>query len=287
MKSGILIIMLTGLFACQAVPPQEVYAARDLVADGVFTTGIEGPAVGPDGYLYVVNFQKEGTIGRVSADGTAELFVNLPEGSTGNGIRFNTAGDMYVADYTGHNILKISPATRQISVWARNPAMYQPNDIAITQNGILFASDPDWKNEAGQLWRIDTDGKTVLLESGMGTTNGVAVSPNQKRLYVNESVQRNVWVYDLSADGSISNKRLLIQFSDHGMDGMRCDDAGNLYLARYGAGVIAVVSPAGKLLREIPLKGKLPTNLAFGGKNNKQVIVTLQDRGAVETFFIK
>lgn len=287
MKSGILIIMLTGLFACQAVPPQEVYAAHDLVADGVFTTGIEGPAVGPDGYLYVVNFQKEGTIGRVSADGTAELFVNLPEGSTGNGIRFNTAGDMYVADYTGHNILKISPATRQISVWAHNPAMYQPNDIAITQNGILFASDPDWKNEAGQLWRIDTDGKTVLLESGMGTTNGVAVSPNQKRLYVNESVQRNIWVYDLSADGSISNKRLLIQFSDHGMDGMRCDDAGNLYLARYGAGVIAMVSPAGKLLREIPLKGKLPTNLAFGGKNNKQVFVTLQDRGAVETFFIK
>ncbi|MBE8718776.1 SMP-30/gluconolactonase/LRE family protein [Cellvibrio sp. KB43] len=287
MKNGILIIMLTGLVACQAVPPQEVYAARDLVADGVFTAGIEGPAVGPDGYLYVVNFQKEGTIGRVSADGKAELFVNLPEGSTGNGIRFDTAGDMYVADYTGHNILKISPPARQISVWAHNPAMHQPNDIAITQSGILFASDPDWKNEAGQLWRIDTDGKTVLLESGMGTTNGVAVSPNQKRLYVNESVQRNVWVYDLSADGSISNKRLLIQFSDHGMDGMRCDDAGNLYIARYGAGVIAVVSPAGKLLREIPLKGKLPTNLAFGGKNNKQVFVTLQDRGAVETFFIK
>lgn len=287
MKNGILIIMLTGLFACQAVPQQEVYVARDLVADGVFTAGIEGPAVGPDGYLYVVNFQKEGTIGRVSADGKAELFVNLPEGSTGNGIRFDAAGDMYVADYTGHNILKISPPTRQISVWAHNPAMYQPNDIAITQNGILFASDPDWKNEAGQLWRIDTDGKTVLLESGMGTTNGVAVSPNQKRLYVNESVQRNVWVYDLSADGSISNKRLFIQFSDHGMDGMRCDDAGNLYIARYGAGVIAVVSPAGKLLREIPLKGTLPTNLAFGGKNNKQVFVTLQDRGAVETFFIK
>jgi gluconolactonase len=287
MKKGILIITLAGLMACQAVPHQETYQARDLVADGVFTAGIEGPATGPDGYLYVVNFQKESTIGRVSADGKAELFVNLPEGSTGNGIRFDSAGDMYVADYTGHNILKISLQTRDIGMWAHNAAMHQPNDIAITKSGILFASDPDWKNESGQLWRIDSNGKTQLLESNMGTTNGVAVSPNQKQLYVNESVQRNVWVYDLSADGNISNKRLLIRFAEHGMDGMRCDDQGNLYIARYGAGVVAVVSPAGKLLREIPVKGKLPTNVAFGGKNNKQVFVTLQDRGAVETFFIK
>lgn len=287
MKNGILIFMLAGLMACQNVQQRELYQTRDLVADGVFTAGIEGPAVGPDGYLYVVNFQKEGTIGRVNANGKAELFVNLPEGSTGNGIRFDNAGDMYVADYTGHNILKISLQTRDISVWAHNASMHQPNDIAITESGILFASDPNWKNESGQLWRIDTDGNTQLLESDMGTTNGVAVSPNQKRLYVNESVQRNVWVYDLSTDGTISNKRLLIRFDDHGMDGMRCDDQGNLYIARYGAGVVAVVSPAGKLLGEIPLKGKSPTNVAFGGKNNKQVFVTLQDRGAVETFFIK
>lgn len=287
MRNGILIFMLAGLMACQTVQQQELYQARDLVADGVFTAGIEGPAVGPDGYLYVVNFQKEGTIGRVNANGKAELFVNLPEGSTGNGIRFDSAGDMYVADYTGHNILKISLPTRDVSVWAHSASMHQPNDIAITKSGILFASDPDWKNESGQLWRIDTNGNTQLLESDMGTTNGVAVSPNQKQLYVNESVQRNVWAYDLGADGNISNKRLLIRFDDHGMDGMRCDDQGNLYIARYGAGVVAVVSPAGKLLREIPLKGKLPTNVAFGGKNNKQVFVTLQDRGAVETFFIK
>lgn len=286
MKGGVLIILLAGLLACETLPPQAKFVARDLVADGVFTAGIEGPAMGPDGYLYVVNFQKDGTIGRVSANGKAELFVNLPAGSIGNGIRFDSAGGMYVADYTGHNILKISLPTRDIQVWAHNAAMHQPNDIAITKSGILFASDPDWKNETGQLWRIETDGNTALLETGMGTTNGIALSPNQKYLYVNESVQRKVWKYDLRTDGRIENKRLLIQFSEHGMDGMRCDDAGNLYIARYGAGVIAVVSPAGKLLREIPLKGKLPTNLAFGGKNNKQVFVTLQDRGAVETFFI-
>ena len=78
--------------------------------------------------------------------------------------------------------------------------------------------------------------------------------------------------------------RLLIRFDDHGMDGMRCDADGNLYIARYGAGVVAIVSPAGELLREVPLKGRKPTNLAFGGADGRQVFVTLQDRGAVETF---
>src|SRR5690606_24532780 len=112
-------------------------------------------------------------------------------------------------------------------------------------------------------------------------------SPDQKFLYVNESIQRKVWAYDLQPNGDIANKRLLIEFPDHGMDGMRCDAQGNLYVARYGAGVVAVVSPAGELLREISLRGQRPTNVAFGGEDGKQVFVTLQDRGAIETFFIE
>lgn len=266
------------------------YQAQDYVADGVFTAGIEGPAVGPDGNLYAVNFAREGTIGRVvpaANGGNAELFLGLPEGSTGNGIRFDQAGTMYIADYTGHNILQVDMNTRAVSVFAHNSAMNQPNDIAITAAGVLYASDPKWADSTGQLWRIDRDGSTHLLEANMGTTNGVAVSPDQKTLYVNESIQRKVWAYDLQANGDTANKRLLIEFADYGLDGMRCDAQGNLYIARYGAGAVAVVSPAGELLREISLQGKKPTNVAFGGVDNKQVFVTLQDRGAIETFFIE
>ena len=75
-----------------------------------------------------------------------------------------------------------------------------------------------------------------------------------------------------------------IRFDEHGMDGMRCDADGNLYIARYGAGVVAIVSPAGQLLREVPLRGRKPTNVAFGGADGKTVYVTLQERGAIETF---
>ncbi|WP_269791157.1 SMP-30/gluconolactonase/LRE family protein [Stenotrophomonas sp. Iso1] len=267
--------------ACAATP----FVARDHVDDGVFTTGIEGPATGADGALYVVNLGKDGTIGRVDNSGKAETFLTLPEGSIGNGIRFGADGSMFIADYPRHNILKVDPVTRVVSVFAHLPGAHQPNDIALAPNGTLYASDPDWaKPDNGQLWRIDRDGSVHLLESGMGTTNGIEVSPDGRHLYVNESVQRNVWAYDLDAEGTLSNKRLLIRFDDHGMDGMRSDADGNLYIARYDAGVVAVVSPQGELLREVPLKGRKPTNVAFGGADGRQVFVTLQDRGAVETF---
>lgn len=263
------------------------YVARDYVGDGVFSQGIEGPAVGPDGLLYLVSFGRDGTIGRVRAQadgsGKAELFVELPAGSTGNGIRFTADGAMYVADYSGHNILRIG-AQGHVEVFAHEPRMHQPNDIALAPDGRLYASDPDWKNGSGQLWRIDRDGSTHLLETGMGTTNGIEVSPDGKHLYVNESVQRNLWVYDLDGNGGVANKRLLLNFPDHGLDGMRTDADGNLYIARYGAGTVAVVSPQGRQLREVRLKGEKPTNVAFGGEDGRTVYVTLQDRGAVETF---
>lgn len=268
-----------------------LYVARDYVEDGVFTQGIEGPAIGPDGHLYAVNFAREGTIGRVTVNddgsGQAELFVELPKGSTGNGIRFDRSGNMYVADYVGHNVLRIDMNTRAVSVFAHNAVMNQPNDIAISATGRLYASDPKWADNSGQLWRIDQDGTTSLLEANMGTTNGVEVSTDEKHLYVNESVQRKVWIYNLLPDGSVNNKRLLIEFADYGLDGMRCDSEGNLYIARYGAGVVAVVSPAGTLLREIQLKGQKPTNVAFGGDDGKTLYVTLQERGAIETFRVE
>ena len=291
----IAVMIMAGCEMTQPSPSKErtLYQSIDWVSDGIFTQGIEGPAVAEDGNLYVVNFQQDGTIGRITGKNNVEQFIHLPNNSIGNGIRFDTQGNMYIADYINHNILKIDTKsveeslTRQVEVYAHSPLMNQPNDIAITNNGIIFASDPNWEASNGNLWRIGKDRQVILLESGMGTTNGVAVSPDSKVLYVNESVQRNVWQYQLDTEGNISNKKLLINFDNHGLDGMRTDQHGNLYIARYGKGVIAVISPQGKLLREVVLKGRFPTNVAFGGSNGKQVFITMQKRGAIESFFIE
>tara|TARA_B100000686_G_C16688667_1_gene916301 strand:- start:550 stop:1458 length:909 start_codon:yes stop_codon:yes gene_type:complete len=260
---------------CQSIcPPETLFVATPLTATNAFTAGIEGPACDWAGNIYAVNFAKQQTIGRTTPAGETEVFVTLPKDSVGNGIRFDRAGRMYVADYVGHNVLRINPATRAIEVLAHEPLMNQPNDLAIAPNGTLYASDPNWGAKTGQLWRIDPDGKTTRLAEGMGTTNGVEVSPDGKRLYVNESVQRNVWVFDIQPDGGIANKRLLKKFPDHGFDGMRCDADGNLYITRYGKGTVVVLSPAGEILREIDVLGARPSNLCFGGPDGRTVYVT-------------
>ena len=266
---------------------QVFYESKAFTEPGGFPSGIEGPAVDKNGVLYAVNFAKTGTIGQVSPDGKANLFVELPEGSVGNGIRFNSKGDMLIADYTNHNILKVNMETKEVSVFAHNDQMNQPNDIAISDNDLLFASDPDWKNSKGQIWRIDIDGSFTLLEGDMGTTNGIEVSPDNKTLYVNESVQRNVWAYDLSPEGEISNKRLLIKFEDFGMDGMRTDTSGNLYITRHGKGTVVKVSPEGIVLEEIVAIGKTPSNIAFGGEDGRTAFITLQDNGNIEFFQVE
>lgn len=271
--------------ALLAAAPCTIAQTTDYVTDNVFTQGIEGPAVDVQGNLYAVSFGKDGTIGIIDKKDNAQLFVTLPEGSTGNGIRFDRHGFMYVADYSGHNVLKIDPKTKAISVHAHSEKMNQPNDIAIAKSGVIYASDPNWKESTGNLWKVATDGTVTLLEANMGTTNGVEVSTDEKHLYVNESVQRNVWKYDIDKKtGAVKNKRLLIQFPDHGLDGMRCDENGNLYIARYAAGEVTVVSPHGTVIERIKLKGQKPTNVAFGGADGKTVYVTLQERGAIETF---
>jgi gluconolactonase len=252
----------------------KLFVARPLTPEKSFTPGIEGPNCDKAGNIYAVNFEKQQTIGKTTPDGKSEIFVTLPGKSTGNGIVFDKQGFMYVADYVEHNVLKIDMKSKKISVYAHNPKMNQPNDLAIAPDGTLYASDPNWKNGTGQLWRIDKEGKTHLLADKMGTTNGIEVSPDGKTLYVNESVQRNVWAFPINADGSIGEKRLLKKFPDHGFDGMRCDVKGNLFITRYGKGTVAVLSPAGEILREIDVLGASPSNICFGGPDGKTVYVT-------------
>ncbi|HEY0740501.1 MAG TPA: SMP-30/gluconolactonase/LRE family protein [Chryseosolibacter sp.] len=256
----------------------------DHTAENLFSTNIEGPAFDKNGNLYVVNFQKDGTIGLVKPDGKVELYVTLPEGSIANSIQMDSKGCMFLADFTGHNVLKLDPKTKKVTVHSHNDKFNQPNDLCINKKDQLFASDPNWKESTGQLWRIDPDGKSTLLVDGMGTTNGIELSPDEKTLYVNESVQRKVWAFDVDEAGYISNKRLFAEFPDHGFDGMKCDKQGNLYITRYGKGTIVVLSPEGKQLKEVTLKGKNCSNLVFGGKDGKTIFVTLQDRKGMEKF---
>jgi sugar lactone lactonase YvrE len=280
---------ITALFCLASFCPKaqdfaRLFQAEDFTAENLFTNNIEGPAFDKTGNLFVVNFQKDGTIGLVKPDGQVSLFLELPSGSTANSIQFDSKNAMYLADYTGHNILKVNMKSKKISTYVHNDAFNQPNDLCINRKDQLFASDPNWADGTGKLWRIDKGGKAILLTDQMGTTNGIELSPEENILYVNESVQRKIWAFDVDAKGDISNKRLFAEFQDFGFDGMKCDQEGNLYVTRHGKGTVVVLDPAGKIIREVELKGKKCSNLVFGGLNGKLVFVTLQDRKGMEKF---
>jgi len=261
---------------------KQLFISEDLTAENLFSVNIEGPAFDKSGQLYVVNYLHDGTLGKVAPDGTCSLFLELPAGSIANCIQFDSKGNMFLPDFTGHNILHVDMLTSQVSVFCHEPRMYSPNDLAMNAAGQIFASDPNWKTGAGQLWRVETNGMPVLLEENMGTTNGIELSPDEKTLYVNESIQLNVWKYTVDKSGNISGKTLFYKFDDYGLDGMKCDKTGNLYITRWGKGTIVVLSPEGKFIREIPLKGKNCSNLVFGGEKGSTLFVTLQDRKCME-----
>ena len=252
---------------------EKLFVAEPLTRPGEFTPGIEGPVGDLEGNVFAVNFKEQGTIGKVTPQGKGEVFVTLPNKSVGNGIVFDKSGTMFIADYVNHNVLKVDLATKQIAVFAHHDRMNQPNDLAIGPDEILWASDPNWGDSTGQLWRIDRQGKITKVATDLGTTNGIEVSPDGKTLYVNESVQRGIWQFTITADG-LKDKRLLKQFPDHGFDGMRCDVDGNLYVTRYGKGTVAVVSPKGEIVREIDVLGKSPSNICFTGRDGRTVVVT-------------
>ena len=278
-------LILISTFSC--TDSEVLYQPIDFLFVGKYTEGLEGPAVDVNGNIYFVNPTHSGSIGIIDGEGKFDLFIEyLPKGSTANGIRFGDDQEMFLADYTGHNVLRVDLKTKEVTVFAHDSLLNQPNDLAICCNNRMYASDPNWKNSTGNIWKVE-NGVFELLEGNMGTTNGIEVSPDEKTLYVNESVQRKVWAFDIDNLGNISNKKLFHQFEDFGMDGMRCDQNGNLYITRHGKGTIVKLSPNGALLKEIKLKGKKPSNIAFGGKDGRTAYITLQDRGFLESFRVE
>ena len=284
------VLAVCGIVASSATAQEVRFQSRQVTPAGEYTFGIEGPAVGQAGNLYVVNFGKPGTIGKLAAGASqSELFAVLPEGSVGVAIRFDREGRMFVADYKKHTIFLVSRDGKDVETYFHSDDFNQPNDMTVATDGTIYASDPNWKRHDGQIWRVQKSadgnviGEKMTADRRMSTTNGIDLSPDGKMLYVGESDTREIWSYRIDGTRLIAPK-LVKRFDDFDIDGLRTDTAGNLFAARILKGTIAVLTPAGKLIREIPLNGKEPTNLAFGGNDGKTVFVTQRQGGFVESF---
>jgi signal peptidase len=284
--SSLLLVVATPLVAAET----KLFESAQVTPASEYTFGIEGPAADLDGNLFVVNFGKPGTIGRLPVGGTAsEAFTALPEGSVGNAIRFDRNGTMFIADYKKHNIFAIPKGSSEPGVWFHSDEMNQPNDITVARDGTIYASDPNWKGREGHVWRIakaadgTVQGQIMSAPRAMGTTNGIDLSPDGNTLYVGESNNGQVWSYAIHGS-ELTDAKLVKAFQPDTIDGLRTDVTGRLYVARILKGTIALMKPNGAVEREIVLKGKEPTNLAFGGSDGKTVFVTQRQGGFIESF---
>ena len=255
-----------------APPLPEKVEPQPVVADIAFA---EGPIFDQAGNLYFVNYHTLGTIGRRTPDGTVGIWVHT--GGQANGLKVDGQGNLIVADYGGKRILRIHPITRRIETLTDScdaQPYHGPNDVCLDRAGNVYFSDPEASstdNPIGGLYRITmapdhSVAKVTRLAGDLAFPNGLAVSPDQQRLYVAESFTNRLLCWDLRPDGTLANKRTVIEFPTPTLDGIMFDEAGRLWIARWTNGTVDVVEvEKGELLKSYPAGGTQVTNLCWWG----------------------
>ncbi|WWD22234.1 hypothetical protein CI109_106725 [Kwoniella shandongensis] len=128
----------------------------------------------------------------------------------------------------------------------------------------------DYGEPLGRLWRYDPDGSLHLMEKGLVCGNGLAWSPNNEIMYLNDSAAGLIWAYDFDIPtGNISNKTLFVDRRNLGgePDGMVCDIEGNLWIAMWASSRVMCYSPTGEHLRDIVFTARNMACTAWGGPN--------------------
>ena len=283
---------------------------QELFSDAHFT---EGPTVAPDETVYFSDItftdqtdMEAGHIMRYNPE-TGETTVFRSPSGMSNGMEFDAQGRLVVAegaDFGGRRITRTDMETGKSEIIAglyNGKPFNSPNDLAIDEQGRIYFTDPRYagpepvEQPIFGVYRIDTDGSVHLVATDAGKPNGVAVSPDQKTLYVishdngamgsfpEEVPMRKgnmaLLAYDLSPEGTATFRKTLVDYAPQdGPDGMVVDAEGNLWVAvrdetRPG---VRVYSADGEELADIETPDK-PTNVAFGhGKTNKVLYITAE-----------
>ena len=263
----------------------------------VFT---EGPAVDCEGNVYFTNIPVSKILKWDALKNNLSVFRT--GSNSANGLRFTMNGELLVCEGQPARLTRNNKITGEITVLANQfngKALQSLNDLDFDSTGRIYfssrASNPDLQKENKRsVYRLDPDGKIhqLLTEPQVHMPNGIVVSPDENKLYLieahgEENHNRNILVFDLHEDGSISNRRELYNFyPGRSGDGMCIDKEGNLYVA---AGLhkrrrssetldtrpgIHVISPEGKLLAFSETPEDTITNCTFGGKDLKTLYVT-------------
>jgi sugar lactone lactonase YvrE len=221
----------------------------------------------------------------------------LPEGpelttyATGmsNGLTLDQQGRVLAAGHDGRRIVRVAAdGTRTVLAERfQDKRLNSPNDIVVKSDGTIYFTDPPYAIQPGTpgmprpegwwtkpiagkeqpcngVYRLAPDGALHLLVDDFALPNGLAYSPDETVLYVDDSAHKHIRAFDVQADGTLSNSRIVLDMASEEAgvpDGLKVDVQGNVFCT--GPGGVWVCRPNGDLLGRIILP-ELPANLAWG-----------------------
>lgn len=238
----------------------------------------EGPVWDPAGFLYVSD-EEQNKIYRVYLDGRKETVIALgdPDGNT-----FDERHQLLDCASVLRAVIRVTP-DGQYKILAdryRGSRFNSPNDVVVGPDHAIYFTDPTSDLPKGQkqeipyqgVYRLDRAGAVGLLNKEMSQPNGLAFSPDGKRLYVDDSERKDIRVFDFDA-GRLKSGRFFGSENEPGgvPDGMRVDSAGNLYVV--GPKGIWIWDAEGHHLGTIVVPEQ-PANLAWGDKDYGTLYIT-------------
>ena len=254
-------------------------AKLETVASGFGFT--EGPMWDPAGFLYVSD-ETLNKIFRVYPDGKKEEVIALgdPDGNT-----FDRHHRLIDCASVLRAIIEVTPDGKYKVLADRyeGKRLNSPNDVIVGPDGALYFTDPTLDLVAGEkqeipfqgVYRLDEKGNLRLLTRDMAQPNGLAFSPDGKKFYVDDDEKRNIRVYDVAADGTLTNGRVFGEEpggkGDGVPDGIKVDDKGNLFVT--GPKGIWVWDANGNHLGTIVIPEQ-PANLTWGDPRYDALYIT-------------
>ncbi|KAH7406703.1 hypothetical protein DE146DRAFT_648163 [Phaeosphaeria sp. MPI-PUGE-AT-0046c] len=248
---------------------------------------LEGPVYTSAGDLFVVDIPY-GRILRISQ--SKEVTVQTQWDGEPNGLAVDPEGKLAIADYK-QGILTFDPANGKVygRLKRRNLERFKgPNDLVFDKAGNLYFTDQGQTgltDPTGKVYRVAPSGKLdILVENGV-SPNGLALSPDEKFLFVAMTRANSVWRLPLHADGTTSKAGVFFQsFGTAGPDGLAIDEEGSLFICHPSLGSVFVVNADGTPKARIVsgTDGVNLTNCCFGGKDNKTLFITDSLEGNVQ-----
>jgi gluconolactonase len=220
-----------------------------------------------------------GTINQLQPPATVTVF-RRPSGAA-NGLGIDAQGRLIASEGDNRRVSRTLADGTVVTVAERwqGKRLNSPNDNITRSDGTVYFTDPPYGLPPGQareldfqgVFRVDPAGMLHLESMDMNRPNGVALSADEKTLYVDDSVSALVRRFPVRPDGSLGPPTVFVPSTGGGGDGMAMDDAGNLYVAT-NAGV-QVYQPNGRLWGTIPVP-EVPSNCTFGGPDRKTLYIT-------------